>query len=181
MNVSFSGFPFPKIPRPWWRLRHLNQQFKENTFAPLADNEGQWRQLLYLQLCDCSPVWARIYISVNRVFTHLFEWPCKVSNPCFTMNKYINNEISSVRSRSIWKKESETRRGTKKKRRRICVWLGFHRNSKTDGYSHTHKKRSYCCLLAQGSDWDNGPIHIVLVQQAAKQSMRLTKCCVAPR
>lgn len=107
INISFSRFPFPKIPRPWWKQELLNQHFKENTFAPPADNEGQWRQQLYLWLCDWSPVWAYIYISVNRVVTHLFEWPCKVSNPCFTMNKYINNEISSACSHSLWKKEEK--------------------------------------------------------------------------
>lgn len=41
---------------------------------------------------------------------------------------------------------------------------------------------SHCCfcLLLQGSGCDNGPIHIVLVQYTARQSMCLTNNCVAP-
>lgn len=106
IDISISGFPFPKIPGPWWMRERLNQQFKGRTLVPpSADNEGQWRQLPHLSLCDWSPVWAHIYISVNRVFTRLFEWPCKVTNPCSTMNKYINNEIPSSRHRSLWAKK----------------------------------------------------------------------------
>ena len=61
--------------------------------------------------CDWSPAWAPIYISVNRVFTHLFEWPCNVSNPCFTMNKCINNEISSACSCSFPEKVMQKKTG----------------------------------------------------------------------
>lgn len=42
INISFSGFLFPKIPRPWWKLVLLNQQFKEKH---ICSSDWQWRTM----------------------------------------------------------------------------------------------------------------------------------------
>lgn len=120
IDGSFSGFPLHKIPRLWWRRGQLNQQFKKTLFllwlAMKGNSDSSCTSI-------CVTGWARIYISVNRVFTHVFEWPCKGSNPRFTMNKCINNEISSALPLTLTENETKPKKG---------VWLEFHSNSMTD-------------------------------------------------
>lgn len=99
INIAFSGFPFLKmLSVPWRRLERLNQGFRETLellWLTMKDNkDGKCSSAV--TAAQHEPVFT--FESIG--FAHVFEWPCKASNPCSIMNKYINNEISSPYSRS---------------------------------------------------------------------------------